>query len=56
LKTVKKEERIILLPGSPLKTMDTAISSKTGRRQGATKENILYGSSTEEQRSRRPGF
>jgi hypothetical protein len=36
--------------------MDAAVSSKTGRRQGATKENILYGSSTEEQRSRRPVF
>ena len=36
--------------------MDTAVSSKTGRRQGATKENILNGSSTEEQRSRRPVF
>src|ERR1700739_3011183 len=36
--------------------MDTAVSSKTGRRRGATKENILYGSSTEEQRSRRPVF
>ena len=36
--------------------MDTAVSSKTGRRQGATKENILYGYSTEEQRSRRPVF
>ena len=34
--------------------MDTAVTSKTGRRQGATKENTLYGSSTEEQRSRRP--
>jgi hypothetical protein len=36
--------------------MDTAVSSKTGRRRGATKENILYVSSTEEQRSRRPVF
>jgi hypothetical protein len=36
--------------------MDAAVSSKSGRRQGATKENILYGSSTEEQRSRRPVF
>jgi len=57
--------------------MDTAVSSKTGRRRGATKESamrdsaqlksghltgraweayILYGSSTEEQRSRRPVF
>jgi len=36
--------------------MDIAVSSKTGRRRGATKENILYGSSTEEQRSRRPVF
>jgi hypothetical protein len=33
--------------------MDTAVSSKTGRRRGATKENTLYGSSTEKQRSRR---
>src|ERR1700722_9229631 len=57
--------------------MDTAVSSKTGRRRGATKESamrdsahrkswhlagraweahILNGSSTEEQRSRRPVF
>jgi hypothetical protein len=36
--------------------MDTAVSSKTGRRRGATKENTLYGSLTEEQRSRRPVF
>ena len=36
--------------------MDTAVSSKTGRRRGATKENTLYGSSTEEQRSRRLVF
>ena len=36
--------------------MDTAVSSKTGRRRGATKENTLYGSSTEEQQSRRPVF
>src|SRR6516165_3093867 len=40
----------------PLKTMDTAVSSKTGHRRGARKENILQGSSTEEQRSRRPVF
>jgi hypothetical protein len=36
--------------------MDVAVSSKTGRRRGATKENTLYGSLTEEQRSRRPVF
>src|SRR5215469_13844310 len=36
--------------------MDTAVSSKTGRRRDATKENILHGSLTEEQRSRRPVF
>ena len=36
--------------------MDTAVSSKTGRRRGATKENIFHGSSTEEQRRRRPVF
>jgi len=36
--------------------MDTAVSSKTGRRRGATKENIPFGSSIEEQRSRRPVF
>jgi hypothetical protein len=36
--------------------MDTAVSSKTGRRRGATKENTLHGSSTEEQQSRRPVF
>jgi hypothetical protein len=36
--------------------MNTAVSSKIGRRQGATKENTLYGSSTEEQRSRRLVF
>ena len=36
--------------------MDIAVSSKTGCRQGATKENILNGSSTEEQRSRHPVF
>ena len=36
--------------------MDTAVSSKTGRRRGVTMENILHGSSTEEQRSRRPVF
>src|SRR5215472_4930370 len=36
--------------------MDTAVSSKTRRRQGATNENTLYGCSTEEQRSRRPVF
>ena len=36
--------------------MDIAVSSKIGRRRGATKENILYGSLTEEQQSRRPVF
>jgi hypothetical protein len=36
--------------------MDTAVSSKTERRRGATKENIPCGSSTEEQRSRRRVF
>jgi hypothetical protein len=36
--------------------MDTAVSSKTGRRRDATKENILYGSLTEEQQSRRLVF
>ena len=36
--------------------MDTAVSSKTGRRRGVTRENILYGYLTEEQRSRRPVF
>jgi hypothetical protein len=36
--------------------MDTAVSSKTGHRQGATMENILQGYSTEEQRSRHPVF
>jgi len=36
--------------------MDIAVSSKIGRRRGATKENIIYGSSTEEQQSRRPVF
>jgi len=36
--------------------MDTAVSSKTERRRGETTENILHGSSTEEQRSRRPVF
>jgi hypothetical protein len=36
--------------------MNTAVSSKTGRRRGATKENTLYGSLTEEQRSHRPVF
>src|ERR1700740_1413740 len=41
--------------------MDTAVSSKTGRRRGASAsarapENILHGSSTEEQRSCRPVF
>jgi|SRR5215469_5446943 len=36
--------------------MDTAVSSKTVRQRGATKENTLYGSLTEEQRSRRPVF
>jgi hypothetical protein len=36
--------------------MDTAVSSKTGRQRGATKESIPCGSSTEEQRSRRPVF
>ena len=36
--------------------MVTAVSPKTGRRRGATKENTLYGSSTEEQRSRRLVF
>jgi hypothetical protein len=36
--------------------MDTAVSSKTGRRRGATKENTLHGSLTEEQRSRRLVF
>jgi hypothetical protein len=36
--------------------MNTAVSSKTGRRRGATKENTLYGSLTEEQRSRRLAF
>ena len=36
--------------------MNTAVSSKTGRRRGATKENTRYGSSTEEQRSRRLVF
>ena len=34
--------------------MDTAVSSKTGRRLGATRENILHGYWTEEQRRRRP--
>jgi len=36
--------------------MDIAVSPKTARRQGATKEHILYGSATEEQRSRRAVF
>ena len=36
--------------------MNTAVSLKTGRRRGATKENTLYGSLTEEQRSRRLVF
>jgi hypothetical protein len=36
--------------------MDVAVSTKTGRRRGATKENTLYGSSTEEQQSRRLVF
>ena len=36
--------------------MDTAVSSKTGRRRGVTRENILHGYLTEEQRSRRPVF
>ena len=36
--------------------MDFAVSSKTMRRRGETMENILYGSSTEEQRSRRVVF
>jgi hypothetical protein len=36
--------------------VDTAVSPKTGRRRGATKENTLYGSSTEEQRSGRLAF
>ena len=34
--------------------MDIAVWPGTGRRRGATKENNRYGSSTEEQRSRRP--
>jgi hypothetical protein len=36
--------------------MNTAVSSKTGRRRGATKENTLHGSLTEEQRSCRLVF
>ncbi len=36
--------------------MDTAVSSKTERRRGETRENILHGYLTEEQRSRRPVF
>ena len=36
--------------------MDIAVSPKTARRQGVTKENILHASSTEEQRSRRAVF
>jgi hypothetical protein len=36
-----------------LKTMDIAVSPKTGRRRGVTKENTPRGSLTEEQRSRR---
>jgi hypothetical protein len=44
------------MPSSLLKIMDSAVSSKTGRRRGVTKENILHGSLTEEQRSRRPVF
>jgi hypothetical protein len=36
--------------------MDTAVSSKTGRRLGVTRENIRHGYLTEEQRRRRPVF
>jgi hypothetical protein len=36
--------------------MNTAVLPKTARRQGVTKENILHGSSTEKQRSRRAVF
>jgi hypothetical protein len=36
--------------------MDIDVSTKMARRQGATKENIPCGSSTEEQRSRRGIF
>jgi hypothetical protein len=36
--------------------MDITVSSKNGRRQGATKEHTLHGSSTKKQRSRRPVF
>src|SRR5258708_2387244 len=36
--------------------MDTAVSSKTGRRRGETRENIRHGYLTEEQRSRRSVF
>ena len=36
--------------------MNIAVSPKTARRRGVTKENILHGSSTEEQRSRRAVF
>jgi hypothetical protein len=39
-----------------LKTMDIAVSPKTVRRRGVTKENTLHGSLTEEQRSRRAVF
>src|SRR5215469_1085416 len=33
--------------------MDIAVSSRMARRRGATKEHVLYGPVTEEQRSRR---
>ena len=36
--------------------MDTAVSPKMGRRQGARRENIPRGSLTDEQRGRRPIF
>jgi hypothetical protein len=36
--------------------MDTAVSFKTARRRGVTKENIPRGSLTEEKRSRRRVF
>ena len=36
--------------------MDIAVSTKTGRRRGETKEHIQDGSVTEQQRSRRPVF
>jgi hypothetical protein len=44
------------LISSPQKIMDIAVSSKTSRRQGVTKEHGQNGPVTEEQRSRRAVF